>query len=175
MTSLFRQIADDWRANGKDWTKPGFRALATHRFGVWRMSVKPKMLRAPLSVVYRILFRRCRNVYGIELPYTVKLGRGVIIEHQGGIVIHGASVIGDRCVIRQGCTLGIRNMADIGAAPVLEADVELGAGSAILGRITVGTRARVGANAVVLDSVPSGALAIGIPATIHPARTTLSG
>ena len=167
MTGMFQQISDDWRSNGRDWTKPGFRALATHRFGVWRMSVKPKLLRAPLSIVYRILFHHCRNVYGIELPYTVNLGRGVVIEHQGGIVIHGASVIGDRCVIRQGCTLGIRTMADSGAAPVLEAGVELGAGSVILGRIVIGTDAKVGANAVVLVDVPPGALAIGVPAKIR--------
>jgi serine O-acetyltransferase len=162
MTGLVAQIAEDWRANGRDWTKPGFRALATHRFGVWRMDVRPKLLRAPLSIVYRMLFRHCRNVYGIELPYTVKVGCGVIIEHQGGIVIHGASVIGDRCVIRQGCTLGIRNIADRGAAPVLEHDVELGAGCAVLGRITIGAGVKVGANAVVLVDVPVGALAVGV-------------
>ncbi|WP_420383828.1 serine O-acetyltransferase [Novosphingobium sp.] len=162
MTGLFSQIADDWRANGKDWTKPGFRTLAVHRFGVWRMTVRPKLLRAPLSIVYRMMFRHCRNVYGIELPYSAKVGRGVVIEHQGGIVIHGACVIGDRCIIRQGCTLGIRTRADVGAAPTLGDDVELGAGCVILGRIVIGAGARVGANAVVLTHIPPGASAVGI-------------
>jgi serine O-acetyltransferase len=163
---LAAQIADDWRANGRDWTKPGFRALAVHRFGVWRMGIRPKLLRAPFSLLYRVMFRRCRNVYGIELPYTVPVGRGVVIEHQGGIVIHGACEIGDRCVIRQGCTLGIRNMADVNAAPILENEVELGAGSVILGRVRIGANARVGANAVVLDDVPTCGLAVGVPARI---------
>jgi len=45
--------------------------------------------------LYRMLFRRVRNVYGIELPYSVKLGRRVIFEHQGGVVIHGHAEIGD--------------------------------------------------------------------------------
>jgi len=67
--SLFAQIREDWQAHGRDWTKPGFRAVAVHRFGVWRMTVRPKLLRAPLSLVYRALYRRCRNVYGIELPF----------------------------------------------------------------------------------------------------------
>jgi len=163
---LFAQIKRDWRANGRDWTRPGFRTLAVYRFGVWRMTVRPKLLRAPLSMVYRSLFRHCRNVYGIELPYSVQVGQDVVIEHQGGIVIHGASVIGDGCVIRQGCTLGIRRVSDLDAAPVLEAGVDLGAGAVILGRIRIGRGAKIGANAVVLIDVPAGAVALGVPARI---------
>ncbi|WP_375427133.1 serine O-acetyltransferase [uncultured Sphingomonas sp.] len=162
--SLWRQIADDWRAHDRDWTKPGFRAVAVHRFGVWRMTVRPKLLRAPVSILYRALFRHCRNRYGIELPFTVKLGRGVVIEHQGAIVVHGGCVIGDRCIIRQGCTLGLRRLDDLTAAPVLEDGVELGAGAVILGRVRLGAGARVGANAVVLDDVSPGATVWGIPA-----------
>ncbi|CAN5290498.1 hypothetical protein BH11PSE5_BH11PSE5_10950 [soil metagenome] len=163
-TGLFAQIAEDWRANGRDWTKPGFRALAVHRFGVWRMGVRPKLLRPPLSILYRMMFRRCRNVYGIELPYSASVGRGVVIEHQGGIVIHGASVIGDRCVIRQGCTLGIRRMEELIAAPILEDDVQLGVGCVLLGRVKIGRGAKIGANAVVLTDIPAGSVAFGAPA-----------
>lgn len=164
MSGLWRQIADDWRAHGRDWSKPGFRAVAVHRFGVWRMGVRPKLLRAPLTLLYRHLYRRCRNVYGIELPYTVALGRGVIVEHQGGIIVHGACRIGDNCIIRQNCTLGIRRLDDLAGAPVLEDGVELGAGAVVIGRITLGRGARVGANAVVLDDVPPGETVWGIPA-----------
>lgn len=163
---LWAQIMDDWRANGRDWTRPGFRALAVHRFGVWRMSIRSKIVRAPFSLIYRSMFRYCRNVYGIELPYSATVGRGVVIEHQGGIVVHGASVIGDRCIIRQGCTLGVRSIDDPSAAPTLDTGVELGAGAAVLGRVRIGARARVGANAVVLKNVPAGTLAVGVPARI---------
>ena len=158
------QIRQDLHAHGGDWTKPGFRAVAVHRFGVWRMTVRSKLLRAPLSLIYRMAFRRCRNVYGIELPYTVELGRGVVIEHQGGIVVHGATKIGDRCIIRQNCTLGIRSMDDLAAAPVLGNDVQLGAGSVVIGKVMLGDGAMVGANAVVLHDVPAGARVFGIPA-----------
>ena len=168
--SLFAQIRDDWQAHGRDWTKPGFRAVAVHRFGVWRMAVRPKLLRAPLSLVYRALYRRCRNVYGIELPYSVRLGRGVVVEHQGGIVVHGDTVIGDHCIIRQNCTLGIRRLDALHDAPVLGRGVHLGAGAVVLGKITLGDGAIVGANAVVLVDVPAGALAIGVPASIHLRR-----
>jgi serine O-acetyltransferase len=166
MPGLFAQISSDWRANGRDWTRPGFRTLAVHRFGVWRMGVRPKLLRAPLSLIYRMLFRHCRNVYGIELPYSVQVGQHVVIEHQGGIVIHGASVIGDGCVIRQGCTLGIRRMDELHAAPVLEPDVDMGAGAVILGHVRIGRGAKIGANAVVLIDVPPAAVALGVPARI---------
>jgi serine O-acetyltransferase len=168
--SLWGQIAEDYREHGRDWTKPGFRSLAVHRFGVWRMTVKPKALRAPLSLLYRFGFRRCRNRYGIELPYSAKIGRKVIIEHQGGIVVHGCTVIGDGCTIRQNCTFGIRDKSDLDAAPVLGVGVDVGAGAVILGRVHLGDGAVVGANAVVLTDIPAGALAVGVPARIVERR-----
>jgi serine O-acetyltransferase len=163
---LLRLVAEDYRAHGSDWTLPGFRAVAVHRFGVWRMSVRSRWLRAPLSIVYRSLFRHCRNVYGIELPYSAHVGRGVRIEHQGGIVVHGASTIGDGCILRQNCTLGIRSMDALQDAPTLMNGVNVGAGAVILGHVTIGAGAAIGANAVVLDDVPAGAVAVGIPARV---------
>ena len=101
-----------------------------------------------------------------------------MIEHQGAIVIHGASVIGDDCIIRQGCTLGLRRLDDPGAAPILGKGVSLGAGAVLLGRITIGDGATIGANAVVLDDVPPGAIAGGVPARllgrVNEASTPLS-
>jgi serine O-acetyltransferase len=105
-------------------------------------------------------------VYGIELPYSVKLGRRVVIEHQGGIVIHGNCRIGDNTVIRQNCTLGIRRHDQPNAAPVIGTNVSIGAGAAILGNVHVGNGSQIGANAVVLRDVPANALAIGVPARI---------
>ncbi|MEQ8770536.1 MAG: serine O-acetyltransferase [Phycisphaerales bacterium] len=161
-------IAEDWRANGRDWTRPGFRALAVHRFGVWRMTIKWRLARAPLSVLYRTLERRVRNHYGIELPYSVSVGRRVVIEHQGAIVVHGDSVIGDECTLRQGVTLGNRSREHPLEAPTLGVGVDIGAGAKLLGPIQVGDRAVIGANAVVLTDVPAGHLAVGVPATVRP-------
>jgi serine O-acetyltransferase len=164
--SLFALIREDLGAHDGDWTRPGFRALAVYRFGVWRMGIRSKLLRAPLSLFYRHLFRRVRNHYGIELPYSVSVGRRVVIEHQSGIVIHGASIIGDECVIRQNCTLGVRSVDRSTEAPALGRGVDVGAGAVILGKISIGDFARIGANAVVLRDVPAGALAVGVPAQI---------
>jgi serine O-acetyltransferase len=164
--AMLGQIGEDYRAHGRDWTKPGFRTLAIYRFGVWRMTIGPKILRAPLSLLYRTGFRFCRNIYGIELPYSAVVGRKVVLEHQGGIVVHGCTVIGDGCIIRQNCTFGIRSQDDLDAAPTLGAGVDVGAGAVILGRIHLGDHSVVGANAVVLSDVPAGALAVGVPARI---------
>lgn len=164
--TLWQQIVEDWMAHGKDWTKPGFRAVAVHRFGVWRMKIEPRFLRAPFSLLYRMLFIKVRNSYGIELPYTVKLGRRVVIEHQSAIVIHGYSEIGDDCILRQGVTLGNRYLEKPLEAPKLGAKVNVGAGAKIFGAIKIGDGSNIGANAVVLHDVPSGATVVGIPAKI---------
>jgi len=169
--NLFEQIREDYRAHGRDWTRPGFRAVAVHRFGVWRMSVRPKVLRAPLSLLYRFLFRRIRNRYGVELPYSVRLGRRVVFEHQSGIVVHGATEIGDDCIVRQNCTFGVRRLDDLDGAPKVGCGVDIGAGAVLLGRIRIGDGARIGANAVVLDDVPPGGLAVGVPAVIRRGTT----
>jgi len=164
--TLGRQIREDWDAHGRDWTKPGFRAVAVHRFGNWRMRVRPKLLRAPLSCLYRAMFRYCRNHYGIELPYSAVLGRRVIIEHQSGIVIHGNCIIGDDCILRQGVTLGNKTLSRPHDAPRLGERVNVGAGAKILGAVCIGADATIGANSVVLADVPAQGVAVGIPARL---------
>jgi len=163
---LWQQIKEDWIAHGRDWTKPGFRAVAVQRFGVWRMKVEPKLLRAPLSILYRSLYRKIRNTYGIDLPYSVKLGRRVVIEHQSAIIIHGNCTIGDDCIIRQGVTLGNRYLDKPLESPQLGDRVNVGAGAKILGKVNLGDNVNIGANAVVLSDVPAGKTAVGIPAKI---------
>jgi len=167
---LLEQIKEDWIAHGKDWTKPGFRAVAVQRFGQWRMNVEPKILRGPLSIIYRFFYRYIRNVYGIDLPYTVQLGRRVIIEHQSAIIIHGHSVIGDDCILRQGVTLGNRYLDRPLESPKLGKRVNVGAGAKLLGEVVIGDDVNIGANAVVLCNVSDRHTAIGIPAKLIPPK-----
>ena len=169
--TLWELIKEDWVVNGRDWTRPGFRALAVYRFGAWRMRIRSRCIRAPLSAIYWFLFRRVRNCYGIEFPYTVQAGRRIVIEHQGAIVIHGNAVIGDDCVIRQGVTIGNRYLCKPQEAPRLGCRVNLGAGAKLLGNIVIGDGAIVGANAVVLHDVPADVTVVGIPA--KPIKTEL--
>ena len=164
--SLWSLVREDYESNGRDWTLPGFRALVVHRFGNWQMTIERRMVRAPLGVVARWMYRYVRNSYGIELQFPVRVGRRVAIDHQSGIVVHGNTVIGDDCRIRHNTTMGIRSMSDLAAAPILERGVDVGAGAVIAGDITIGAGATIGANAVVLHDVPAGAVAVGVPARV---------
>lgn len=159
-------VREDFVAHGRRPMAPGFQALLVHRLGVARMRIEPRLLRAPVSVVYRTLARVVASLYGIELPYSASIGRRVVFEHQHGIVVHGAAAIGDDCIIRHGVTLGMRSLDHRHESPVLGRGVEVGAGAKILGRVTIGDGAAIGANAVVLHDVPAGAHAAGVPARI---------
>ncbi len=163
---LVAQVREDWRCNGRDWSRPGFRALAVHRFGVWRMKLKPRIVRMPFSFLYNQLYRYVRNHYSIELYYTVTVGRRVVIGHQGAIVFHDRAEIGDECVIRQGVTLGASSHHRAWEAPKLGRGVQVGAGAMILGDINIGDGAAIGANVVVTSDVPPMAKVLSDPARI---------
>ena len=162
---LLALLKEDYAAHGRDWTRPGFRAVAVYRFGVWRMKL-PKLVRFPLSVLYRMMHRHVRNHYGIELDYAAKVGRRLIIEHQHGITIHGCCVIGDDCIVRQGVTLGNKTLDRPYDAPRLGNRVNVGAGAKVLGAVSLGDDCQVGANAVVVKDVPAGCVAVGVPAVV---------
>jgi len=169
---MFENIKQDWIANSKSINQAGFRTLVVYRFGRWRMTIKNKALRAPLSFLYRQMEKHVRFKYGIELPYTVMLGHNVTFEHQHGIVIHGQTKIGDGCIIRQGVTIGNKSLETPFDAPSIGSYVNIGAGAKILGRVHIGDRAVIGANAVVTSDIPDYAVAVGVPAKVikiqHP-------
>lgn len=144
----------------------GFWALLIYRFGHARLRIKSRLLRLPWTIVYMIVNKIGEMLFGIEIGVTAKIGRRLAIEHHGGIVIHGSTVIGDDCLIRQGVTLGNRSIKEHGDAPTLGNRVQIGAGAKILGKVTIGDGASIGANAVVLQDVPPGASAVGVPARI---------
>ena len=170
--SLFALIREDYAVHGREWQRPGFRAMAVYRFGVWCWRIRSRPLRGVMRFFYRRLFVRIRNRYGIEIPAAAQLGRRIVIEHQHGIVVHGHCVIGNDCRIRQGVTLGNKLGGDRRHdAPILGERVDVGAGAKVLGKITIGDDARIGANAVVLLNVPAGATAVGVPATVRGAAT----
>jgi len=152
-------LREDVRAHGGEVTSPGLHAVLVHRFGAARSSM-PRRLQPVARVVHRLAYVAVRNLYGIELPSTVQLGRRVRLAHQSGIVIHPFAVIGDDCVLRQNVTLGAgggEGEAFRRQAPQLGAGVSVGAGAAVVGAVRVGDGARIGPNATVLTHVPAGA------------------
>ncbi|MEM6889066.1 MAG: transferase [Pseudomonadota bacterium] len=163
--SFWALVAEDFRTNDRDFFSQGFWTLFWHRFGNWRMSVRPKLLRIPLTILYRIMFKVCEWVCGMMLPYTVRVGRRVRLDHFGGMILV-AQAIGDDVIIRQNTTFGIAGLDADKDRPVIGNGVEIGAGVVIMGSIFVGDRSIIGANSVVTKPVPEGAIVGGVPAKV---------
>lgn len=171
LRELWALIREDYKANTRSIFSPGFQALAVHRFGVWKHPIRSRILRAPLSVLYRAMNLVVRNLYGIELDIGTHVGRRVQIAHQHGIVIHPLARIGDDCLLRQGVSIG-QGFHPTGSvqpgAPKIGNRVLIGAGAIIAGAIEVGDDAVIGPNAVVMTNVPPNSIASVPPARIMP-------
>jgi serine O-acetyltransferase len=157
-------LREDLRTHDGHLFEQGFWAVAVHRLGNWRMGL-PKPLRAPLTILYRFLFKWVEWTCGISLPYTVRLGRRVRIWHHGGMILHARS-IGDDVAIRQNTIFGLAGPDRPLEIPTIEDRVDIGCGACILGDITLGHDSRIGANAVVIADVPPGSTAVGVPARV---------
>ena len=162
-------VREDFQTHDGKWTGWGFWVLLLHRFGNWRMGVKPKLLRLPFSLLYKLLFPFVELLLGIKLDYNVPVGRRVRIDHSGGMVL-GARQIGDDCIIRQNTTFGIVNPAKRDGKPTIGNRVDIGTGVVILGDLTIGDDVIIGANAVVTKDIPPGSVAVGIPAKVIKTR-----
>jgi serine O-acetyltransferase len=158
-------VREDLATHDGDVLAEGFWALFWHRFGNWRMGVRPRLLRAPLTALYRVMFKLTAWVAGIYLPYTVVVGRRVRIEHVGGMILV-ANRIGDDVIIRQNTTFGISSLDKPQARPVIGDRVQIGAGAVLVGGIQIGPDTIIGANAVVVRSLPAGVVAGGVPARV---------
>lgn len=162
---MIENLKEDWQTYEGDIWRQGLWVMWVYRFGQWRYGIRPAFLRKPFSLLYKILRTGCQMLTGVELPCETRVGRRLRIEHFGGIVISGDTVIGDDVVLRHGVTIGLKRTGQRGA-PRIGNRVDIGAGAKILGDITIGDDAVIGANAVVLKDVPPGAFAVGIPARI---------
>jgi serine O-acetyltransferase len=160
---MFDNLREDWVTYERDIWRQGLWVMTVYRFGRWRYGFRDRIIRAPLSLIYKLLFKFIQIVTGIELPCEANVGRRFRIDHFGGVIISGDVVFGDDVVIRNGVTIGLRR-AGVRGSPKIGNRVDIGAGAKILGPITIGDDATIGANAVVLQDVPPGSVAIGIPA-----------
>ena len=145
---------------------PGFHALIIHRLSNWLWK---KGIRLPA----RFISYLGRIVTAIEIHPGAEIGRRFVIDHGTGVVVGETSIIGDDVTLYHSVTLGgtspaINSGSQIGQKrhPTIRDGAIIGSGAAILGPITIGKNARVGANSVVTKDIPASVTAVGIPARV---------
>jgi serine O-acetyltransferase len=149
-------------------TSPGLHAIALHRAANW-------LWRKGLFLPGRLLSQFNRALTGIEIHPGARVGRGVFIDHGMGVVIGETASVGDNVTMYQGVTLGGTGKQRGKRHPTIEEDAVIGVGASVLGAVTVGAGARVGAGSVVLKDIPSHTTAVGIPARAVSWRDPHSG
>lgn len=138
---------------------PGYKAIRSHRKAHWFYTHQKYFIARTIS-------QRSARKTGIEIHPGAQIGRRFFIDHGTGIVIGETTVIGDDVTIYQGVTLGGTGK-DVGKRhPTIGNNVLIGAGSKILGPVTVGDNTNIAAGAVVLDKIPSNSTAVGVPARV---------
>lgn len=140
---------------------PGLHAIIMYRISHFFYNKR-------LFLIARLISQFARFLTGIEIHPGAVIGRRLFIDHGMGIVIGETTEIGDDVTLYQGVTLGGTGKDKGKRHPTIHNNVTIGSGAKILGPITIGTNAKIGAGAVVLRCVPPSTTAVGVPA--HTAR-----
>ena len=145
-------------------TYPGVKAVFFHRIANFFSTAK-------FDLIARIISQFSRFLTGIEIHPGAKIGKNLFIDHGMGVVIGETSDIGDNVTIYHMATLGgiapsinSNDQRNIKRHPTIEDEVVIGSGAQVLGPVTVGRCAKIGANAVITKDVPEKAVMVGIPA-----------
>lgn len=138
---------------------PGLHALWLHRLAHFLWKHK-------LPLLARLLSHINRWLTGIEIHPGARIGRRFFIDHGAGVVIGETAEIGDDVLMYQGVVLGGTTLERKKRHPTIGNNVVIGARAILLGAITVGEGAKIGANSVVVNSVPPGATVVGVPGRI---------
>lgn len=138
---------------------PGFHARQIHRLA-------HTLYRARVPLIPRLISHIGRFLTGIEIHPGAEIGEGLFIDHGMGVVIGETAVIGDDCHLFQGVTLGGTSQKRVKRHPTLGNGVVVGAGASLIGAITIGDNARIGAGSVVVTNVPANATVVGVPGQV---------
>jgi len=135
---------------------PGLHAIVSYR-------VAHALCQLHIPFLPRLISQIARFFTGIEIHPGAQIGRSLFIDHGMGVVIGETSIVGDNVTLYQGVTLGGTGKETGKRHPTLGDNIVVGTGAKILGNITVGNNSYVGANAVVLRSVPANSTVVGVP------------
>lgn len=143
-------------------------------WAVWGYRLSHRLWAANLRFAAMLVSRWTLVVTGADIDPRAQIGRRLSIRHPVGVVIGPSTRIGDDCIVLQGVTFGQRREEDAKIDgrinPAVGSRVQIGANAILLGAITVGDDASIGAGAVVLHDVPAGCTAVGNPARILPQK-----
>jgi serine O-acetyltransferase len=139
----------------------GVQALLAHR-------VSHALYESGVPLAPRTIAFTSRAITGIEIHPAAMIGEDFFIDHGAGVVIGETAEIGDRVTLYQGVTLGGTGFARGKRHPTVQDDVTIGSGAKLLGPVTVGHGAKIGANTVVIENVPANSTVVGNPG--HPVR-----
>ncbi len=153
--------------SGKElWLNPAVWAIASYRLGNWLNVAPPAMIvRLPLKLISFAANKFCEVFLEMHLDPSATIGGGLYIAHIGGVHINPQAVIGSNCDIAHRVTIGASAMGRKGA-PVLGDEVYIGTGATLVGKIKIGTGAKIAANTLVMTNVPDGATVMGVPGRI---------
>ena len=143
---------------------PGLHAIWSHRFAHYLWKHK-------FFFIARLLSHITRFFTGIEIHPGAKIGRRFFIDHGMGIVIGETTEIGDDVLLYKGVVLGGTSLEKTKRHPTLGNNIIVGSNAIVMGAITIGDNARIGAASVVTHSVPANATAVGIPARVSMGNT----
>ena len=163
--SLPSSVNPDWSREAKPFFAwhPSRSLLASIR-AYQRVQHSNSPLRIPQRFLAVLRHRIWSMATGADIPLNSRIAGGLLLPHPNGVVVHPESEIGPNCLLFQQVTLGTAQGRR--GVPRLGGNVVVGAGAKLLGPISIGDHARIGANAVVLDDVPAGATSVGVPARI---------
>jgi serine O-acetyltransferase len=142
-------------------TSPGLHAIWLHRSAHWLWKRKRRVLA-------RMVSNHAKFYTAIEIHPGATIGKRLVIDHGVGVVIGETAIIGDDVLIYHGVTLGGKTLEPVKRHPTVGDRVIIGAGSKLIGNITIGNDCAVGANAVVTRSMPNGTVAVGVNARLLP-------
>jgi len=148
---------------------PGVWATAAYRFARWAHTAKlPGLARRVLNVAATLASLAAEVLTNIEMPPGAEVGPGLFIPHTGYIVLASGVTLGRHCTLTQGVTVGHAGGGDKGAGayPVIGDRVYVGPGAAVIGPVTIGHDALIGAGAIVTRPVPPRGVAVGNPARV---------
>ena len=142
-------------------TSPGLHAIWVYRFAhiLWKLKRR---------ILARIVSNYAKFWTGIEIHPGAVIGKRFVIDHGVGIVIGETAVIGDDVLMYHGVTLGGKTLDPVKRHPTIGNNVIVGAGSKLIGNITIGDNCAIGANAVVTKDMPAGTVAVGVNARLLP-------